>query len=185
VFTVFCYTDISNATSWYDYLKHENPDHCGTQEAVDWLKIAALSVVPFTGFSSFYVGKIFDGAFELAHGFFTLILYLAYKDGLRSKHSEDSGFGECMTMVIVVMDLIKVVVDFNTGRSRIMEIVLIAFSFILGCCAWEGQENVKVRRLSSALALTASLGVMEWIRHISALILNIEVDVNGCLLIYD
>jgi len=137
--------------------------------------------VPFSGLGRFYIGKIFDGVFELAHGLFTLTLTLAYNAGLRSRHSEDAGFGECMTFVIVIVDIIKVVEDFNAGR--IMEVIIIVVSFFAGYFAWEGQDNIKVRRLSSALALTASLGVMECVRHILTLLLNIEVDVNGCPLI--
>ena len=87
--------------------------------------------------------------------FFILVLTLAFNASTRSKHSEDAGFGGCMTVIIVIVDIIKIIEDYNT--RRLLELIIIIGSFVAGCCAWAGQENVKVRHLFSALALTASL----------------------------
>jgi len=77
---------------------------------------------------------------------------------------------------------IKIADDFT--KENLEELVMIVVTFLISCYTCVVQTNNRMQCVSGALALTASLGIMEWIRHIFMVYSNTEVDVNGCSLAY-
>jgi len=146
-----------------------------------------LSLIPFAEFSSFYRLGIssFEGSFEAAHIIFTVIFILTCIGVENDKHCDCTGFSCCIIIIFVLLDLAKILIDFNTATPNeiIIQIIFVILSFTISGCCGANVTDDRMRCVYCALILTASLGVMEWLKHIGMLVFSEELDVNGCPLI--
>ena len=140
-----------------------------------------LSRIPLTGFSSFYSGKQLDGIFEAIHGFSTLILSCAGHVVMSSRHNDCTACGVCMICIIAIVDIIKIAEA--AFMKNWVELAIIITSFILSRCSVERFVEDRINMPRAAFVLTASVTVMEWIKHIVNMWLDLELDVNGCKLL--
>ena len=162
-------------------------NQCRTLGAVDWSTTMVLSLIPFAEFGSFYRLGIssFEGSFELAHIIFTVIFILKCIVVENDKLGDCAGFSCCIIIIFVLLDLAKILVDFNTATPNeiIIQIIFVILSFTISVCCGANVTDDRMRCVCGALILTASLGVMEWLKHIWMLVFSEELDVNGCPLI--
>ena len=168
--------------SWSEY--YNDKDRCRTKGGVDKATMNLLSWIPLTGFSSFYSGKQLDGIFEAIHGFSTLILSCAGHVVMSSRHNDCTGCGFCMIWIIAIVDIAKMVEAAVTGvMKNWVELAIIITSFILSRCSFQRFEEDRINMPRAAFVLTASVTVLEWIKHIVSVRLDWELDVNGCKLL--
>jgi len=150
---------IEYCSGWYDYWY--DVGHCRTLGAVDWSTTMILSVIPFTEFGgSFYrLGISFEGVFQLVHLLFTIIGIIAYHEVKNNKNSEITGLSIWTIIIFVILDVTKILVDFNTASSHeiVIQIFLVIISFFISWCCGMANDNKKTACSAGALGLTVSL----------------------------
>ena len=167
--------------SWTAFIFDTND--CRSKGRVYWVYTQLWSLVPLTGLSNFHIGKRLDGAVKLFHGFATFILGAAMGDILNSKHVKDDGLSVCMASTVLIVDMVKVVWDYFTEKEALSELIIVVIALLISGCILAIIPEDRVRFICSAFALTASLGVLEWLKHIVMIYFNIELDINGCALL--
>ena len=158
-------------------------DYCRSQGRVYWINTQLWSLIPFSGFSSFNIGKRLDGAIKLFRGFVSGILCAARNDALSHKSVEDDGFGACMAFFVLAVDMLKIVWDYFTEKEALSELIIVAIAVVISLITLAIIPKNKVHCIGATLALVVSLGLLEWIKHIFMIYYNIELDINGCPLL--
>ena len=89
-----------------------------------------------------------------------------------------------MIWIIAIVDIAKMVEAAVTGvMKNWVELAIIITSFILSRCSFQRFEEDRINMPRAAFVLTASVTVLEWIKHIVSVRLDWELDVNGCKLL--
>jgi len=189
--TVLCCIETSSADcvseycrSWSDYLSDEK--FCKSRGAVDWSTTMALSWIPFAGFNSLYrLGIHFDTIFEVVHSIFAIISILTFIEVDKNKYCNCDCFCGCVIAGFLLLDLVKILVDFNnaTPAEIVFEIIFVILSFSVTMCCGANINDKRMSCVASALGLTLSMGILEWGKHIVKLMLDDELDINGCPLV--
>jgi len=142
-----------------------------------------LSFIPAPlGLSSFYSGKLFCGFVELFHvAFIKLITYCMEKT---EKFKISDYIVEPIEMlcisILLILDTAKIILAVNS-QETVIEIIVFVLTMILSCYCYCSKKRQS--HFTTALCMTTSMIVFQYIKHILMVLFNIELDVNGCTLI--
>lgn len=172
--------------SWYDYF--HDTDNCRTKGGVDKHTMQILSLLPF-GFSSFYRGVITDGVFDIMLGIFTLVSLLLRCCCSNARRESDCGgtiiawTGLIINISIVILGIVKIILT-----REIFEIFIIPITFMLSCftCCTSNITDREKNIICGIICFPTLMLLVEIIKHATmVLLLDIEVDANGCNLVTD
>ena len=115
--------------SWMEYIF--DVDECRSQGRVYWVYAQLSSLVPFTGLSSFHIGKRLDGAVKVFHGIVIVTPGTATGNILDQKHIHDNGFSVCMASFVLVVDMVKVVWDYFTEKETLSQFIIMVIAVVI------------------------------------------------------